>query len=97
MRVREARRALDLGLDRVGPAVGDVVADRAVQERGVLRHHGDLPPQRILRHAGDVLAVDQDAPALEVVQAQQQRGDRGLAGAARADEPDLLAGRDRRS
>ena len=26
----------------LGPAVGDVVADRAVQQRGVLRHHADL-------------------------------------------------------
>ena len=41
--------------------------------------------------AGDVLAVDQDAPAFEVVEAQEQVDQRRLAGAGAADEPDLLA------
>ena len=43
---------------------------------------------------GDVLSVDQDAPALEVVEAQQQVDQRRLAGARTADEADLLAGPD---
>ena len=42
---------------------------------------------------GDVLAVDQDAAALEVVEAQQQVDQRRLAGARAADQADLLAGR----
>ena len=40
---------------------------------------------------GDVLAVDQDAARLEVVEAQQQIDERRLAGAGAADQPDLLA------
>ena len=43
-----------------------------MQQRGVLRHHGDLRAQALLRHRGDVLAVDQDAAAFEVEEAQQQ-------------------------
>ncbi len=78
----------------IGPAVEDVVADRAVQQRGVLRHQADLAAQRILRDVGDVLPVDEDAAALDVVEAQQQVDQRRLAGARAADQPDLLAGRD---
>ena len=65
-----------------------------MQQRGVLRHHGDLRAQAFLRHRGDVLAVDQDAAALRVVEMQQQVHQRRLAGAGRADQPDALAGRD---
>ena len=91
VRLRAPRRVLDLGVGRVGPAVADVVADRAVQQRGVLRHHRDLRAQALLRDARDVLPVDQDAAALEVEEAQQQVDQRRLAGAGAADQPDLLA------
>src|SRR5207248_8573801 len=37
-----ARRFDDLRFARLGAAVADVVANRAVQQRGVLRHHADL-------------------------------------------------------
>ena len=80
-----------LGLGGVGAAVEDVVAHRAVQQRGVLRDHADLRAQAVLRHVGDVLAVDQDAARLDVVEAQQQVDERGLAGARAADQADLLA------
>ena len=40
----------------------------------------------------DVLAVDQDAAAFEVEEAQQQIDERRLAGAGAADQADLLAG-----
>ena len=49
----------------------------------------------ILRHAGDVLPVDQDAPPVEVIEAEQQVDQRRLAGAGGADEADLLARLDR--
>ena len=62
-----------------------------MQQRGVLRHHADLAAQRLLRDLRDVLAVDEDAPALEVVEAQEQVDERRLAGAGAADEADLLA------
>ncbi len=84
-------RADHLRVGGVGPAVDDVVAHRAVQQRGVLRHHADLRAQAVLRHVRDVLAVDQDAAALEVVEAQQQVDERRLARARAADQADLLA------
>ena len=40
----------------IGPAIEQVVAHRAVQQRGVLGHHADLPAQRILRHGSNVLS-----------------------------------------
>jgi hypothetical protein len=49
--------------------------------------------QAVLRHAGDVLAVDQMRPPLQVVEAQQQVHQRALARAAAAHQADLLAGR----
>ena len=42
--------------------------------------HADLRPEAVLGHPGDVLAVDQDAPALHVVEAQQEIDQRRLAG-----------------
>ena len=52
---------------------------------------GDLRAQALLRDRGDVLAVDQDAAAFEIEEAQQQVDQRRLAGAGAADQPDLLA------
>jgi hypothetical protein len=80
-----------VGVAGVRAAVEDVVAHRAVQQRGVLRDHADLRAQAVLRDAGDVLAVDQDAALLQVVEAQQQVDQRALAGARAADQADLLA------
>ena len=80
---------------RVGPAIADVVADRAVQQRGVLRHHARSARAGFLRDLRDVLAVDQDAAVLEVEEAQQQVDQRRLAGAGAADQADLLARLDR--
>jgi hypothetical protein len=65
-----------------------------VQQRGVLGDHADLCAQAFLGHFGDVLAVDQDAPALQVVQAQQQVDQGRFARAGRADQADFLAGLD---
>src|SRR5262249_7275128 len=81
MRMRKLRGRQHLGLARAGAAVADVVEDRAVQQRGVLRHHRDLPAQALLRDADDVLAVNENATAFEIEEAQQQIDERRLAGA----------------
>ncbi len=52
-----------LGVASIGAAIEDVVAHRAVQQRGVLRDHADLRAQAVLRHVGDVLAIDPDLAA----------------------------------
>ncbi len=59
MHLRQPRRLLDLGLAGAGPAIGDVVADRVVEQHGVLRHHADRRAQAVLRHVADILPVDQ--------------------------------------
>src|SRR5216683_376708 len=56
-RVGARRGIADLGLAGLRPAIAYVVADRAVEQRRVLRHHGDAGTQALLRDAGDVLAV----------------------------------------
>ena len=97
MRMRELRRRHHLGVARARQAVADIVADRAVQQRGILRHHRNLRAQGFLRHFRDVLAVDQDAAAFELEEAQQHIDQRGLAGAGAADQADLLARLHRRA
>jgi len=64
--VGELRRSNDLGVACLWAAVTDVVADRAVQQRGILGDDGDLRAQALLRDRGDILAVDQNAAAFEV-------------------------------
>ena len=75
-----------------GRAVTDVFHDRAMKQRDVLRHDADRVPQALLRHAGDVLSVDQDAAVLHVIEALQQREQRRLAAARAADQADAFAG-----
>ena len=88
------RRLVDLVLGGVGLAVADVLERRAVEHRRLLPDHADLRPQRVLGQVADVDAVEQDAAALDLVEAQQQRDGGGLAGAGAADQRDPLAGAD---
>src|SRR5207245_1657796 len=81
-------------LARLRPAVADIVADRAVQQRGVLRDHRDLGAQALLRHRRNVLPVDEDPAPFEVVKAQQQVDEGRFAGARGPDQADTLAGHD---
>src|SRR3546814_18015171 len=54
-RLGQLRSAPHVLLARLGLAVDDVVADRAVQQRGVLSDHGDLSAKAALHHLRDVL------------------------------------------
>src|ERR1700730_2411893 len=79
--VRELRRPDDLRVARPRPAITDVVADGAVQQGGILRHHANLRAQALLRDGCDVLAVNEDAAAFQVEKAEKQVDEGGLAGA----------------
>src|SRR5205085_8173448 len=92
--MRAPRRVDDRLLGGIRMAIPNVAADRAVQQRGVLRHHADLRPQAFLGQPGDVLAVDQDATALRPVEAEQQMHEGRFSGAGAADQADPLARRD---
>ena len=72
MRLRLARRRLDLRIARAGSAIADVGGDRAMQQRSVLRHHADRRAQALLRHCADILPVDADAAPRRLVETQQQ-------------------------
>ena len=50
------------------PAIGDIVADGAVQQRRVLGDHADGAAQAVLGDVGDVLPVDADLAAVDVVE-----------------------------
>ena len=52
-----------------------------MQQRRILRHHRDMRAQRFLRDRRNILAVDQDAAAFELVEAQQQIDQGRFAGA----------------
>ena len=90
----EPRRLLDLLLARAGAAIGDVVADRIVEQHGVLRHHADRRAQAVLGHVADVLPVDQDAALGHVVEPEQQAADGGFARARSARRSPACARRD---
>ena len=92
--VRRARRALHRRAVGAGAAVGDVVFDGVVEEHRVLRDDADRLAQALLGDAADVLAVDRDAPGVDVVEAKEQARQRALARARRPDHGDRLAGRD---
>ena len=60
MRVRRARRRLDLRVGGVEPAVADVLGDRSGDEDGLLQHHRDAAAQRVGGVAPHVASVDPD-------------------------------------
>ncbi len=87
----QPRGFLHLGVARLPAAVANVVADGIVEQHGVLRHHADGLAQRLLRHLRDILVIDQDAAAGQIIEAEQQPRDRRLAGAGGPDHCHCLA------
>src|SRR3984893_19472507 len=87
----EARGLLHLRIARIPTAVANVVTDRVVKQHGILGDHPDGRAQRLLRHVTNILAVDGNAPASNVVEAKQQTGDRGFSGPRRAHHGDRVS------
>src|SRR6267142_2711675 len=94
MRVGKTRGLLDRRHAGARPAVGDVLGQRAVKQDRILLHDRDLAAQRMLRRLSDILTVDQDSSAADVVKPLHQLDEGGLAGAGAADQPDAFAGAD---
>ena len=59
--------------------------DGVVEEHCVLWHDADLSADRALGEPLDVLPVDEDLPALDVVEAEEEADHRALSGASRTD------------
>ena len=62
-----------------GIGQGYVVADRAVEQDVLLKHHADLPAQPRRIDQGQIGAVDQDAAGLRHVEPLEQLRQRALA------------------
>ncbi len=90
VRLRFARRLLDLLLRRVRRAEGDVLRQRAREQEHVLLDLGDLRAQAGQVPVAHVHAVDQDASFGRVVGAVDQLGQRRLARSRPADDGDRL-------
>ena len=78
----------------VGAPVTDVVEQRAAEQNAFLHHKPDLLPERFDGDAAEIIAVEQNRAGIHVVEPAEQVDERGLAGAARTDECDHLAGFD---
>ena len=79
---------------RIGLAEGDVFADRAAEQKDILRHDADLRAQAAERHLAEIVAIQINPPFIRQVHAQQQIGEGRLACAAASDQRDGLAGVD---
>ena len=78
-------------LGRVRAAVGDVLADRAVEQPRVLEDHAEGTPQAVARHLTRIDAVDRDLAAIDLVEAHEQVDQRGLAGSGGTDDGHRVA------
>ena len=83
-------RLADLGIGGIRPSVPDVLHDRAMKQRNVLRHDGNGRAQALLGHPRNVLAAEQDAAGLNVVEALQEERRGRLAATRRTDQAHAL-------
>ena len=85
--------AQHLRLGGVGLAHEQVLAHRGREQRRLLEGEPDVATEAVDREVAEVVAVEGDAPGGGVVEAGQERDQRGLAGAGGPDDRDHLAGR----
>ena len=83
--------AFDRGAIDPGRAEADVGLERAGEKEGILQDDAELLAQILNVDRANVDAVEKDLPALNIVKAQQQRDQSGLAGAGMADDGEGLA------
>src|SRR5258707_1451601 len=76
----------------VGSSEADVGFDGAGEEEGVLKNDAEKAAQVLEIDFADVNAVEQDLAALNVVEAKEERDERGFAGAGVADDGEGLPG-----
>ncbi len=88
---RAARRSRHLFRARALAAIGDVVADRVVEQHGILRDDADRGAQARLRHLCNILPVHGHAPAGQVVETVEDARERRLARPRRPDHRHRLS------
>jgi hypothetical protein len=90
----QPHRALDVLVVGAGPADADVLAHALAEEERFLEDQRDDAPHVVEAKRAQVVAVEQHAAVLGVVEAREQARDGALARAGRADERQGLARRD---
>ena len=84
------QRRLHLGLGGVGLGIQQIIADRAVEQVGLLADHPHLRPQEAQVELAHVDAVEGHTALVHVVQAGNQIDDGALAGAGGPDDGDAV-------
>ncbi len=80
----------DLGVGRFWARVADIAGHRARKEKWCLRHHADLPAETLQIERADVLAVEKNLAALELIEAGDQLAEGRLSGAGVPNQRDHL-------
>ena len=69
--LRRSRSGKHVFVIGIRPSIADILHDRAMQQRDILRDHGNRRPETLLSHARNVLAVNNNAPLFHVVEPLQ--------------------------
>src|SRR5262249_44321391 len=88
---RRPCRTLQLLIGRIRLGVAEVLADRRVEEVGLLGHHADVLAQALQRQVTYIVPIELHRAALHVIEARHQIRNGCLAGAARPDKRRQLA------
>lgn len=70
------RRREDFLCGGADTAVPDVVLNRVIKQRCILRYDANTPPERLYRHVSDVLSINEDASSLHIIKTEQQSQNR---------------------
>lgn len=73
------RHRFDFFVGRIQSSKPDIVANRAGENKRILKDDADLAAQRFQLHVADIHAVDRDFPAGNVVEPAEQVDDRAFA------------------
>ncbi len=79
MRMGKFRRLDDFLIRRVRAAIADIVGNGAFKQIGLLRDIGDGMAQRLLLDLCDILSVEQDLAAVEILEALDKIDERRFA------------------
>src|SRR5271157_4622190 len=90
--MRRLGRGNDLLVTGTFTPVADVLQDGAVIKPGILQNHGKHGAQVGAGEILDIMAVDKNGTAVDIVEAHQQFDHGGLACSGRAHDGDLLTG-----
>lgn len=91
---RDALAPAPVQVEPVDAPISNVHPRGRVEQDRLLRHEADTRAEGPLRQVADVVAVDTDRAARDVVEAVDELGDGALAAATRSDQGDTLASAD---